>query len=138
MLRAAREGRAGAQRVDDKLRRHGSRASAAADVICIEIGIDTPHRAERPQNDGELRAISLHGDYRYDKLKNTAAELQQQEAALRAELLHELQDYDLVVLGYSGRDASIMDVLRQAYAGRVRADCFGADLAVMLLSPLKI
>jgi hypothetical protein len=64
-----------------------------------------------------LRAISMHGDYRYDNLKNTAAELQQQEAALRTELLHELQDYDLVVIGYSGRDASIMDVLRQAYAG---------------------
>ena len=92
------------------------RASAAADLICIEIGIDTPHRAERPQAEGELRAISMHGDYRYDNLKNTVAELQQQEAALRTELLHELQDYDLVVLGYSGRDASIMEVLREAYA----------------------
>ena len=93
------------------------RASAAVDLICIEVGIDTPHRAERPQAEGELRAISVHGDYRYDNLKNTEAELQQQEAALRTELLHELQDYDLVVLGYSGRDASIMEVLREAYAG---------------------
>ncbi|MCB1204411.1 MAG: SIR2 family protein [Verrucomicrobiae bacterium] len=92
-----------------------ARASAAADVICFEIGIDTQHRAELPQTRGALRAISLHGDYRYDKLKNTAAELQQQEAALREEFLHELRDYDLVVLGYSGRDASIMNVLRQAY-----------------------
>lgn len=94
-----------------------SRASALADLICIEVGIDTPHRAERPQAEGELRAISLHGDYRYDELKNTVAELQQQEATLRNELLHELQDYDLVVLGYSGRDASIMDALRLAYSG---------------------
>lgn len=109
-----------------------SRASAAANLICIEIGIDTPFRAERPQAEGELRAISMHGDYRYDDLKNTVAELQQQEAGLRAELLHELQDCDLVVLGYSGRDASIMDVLRQAYT--VTSSCrlfwcgFGSDV----------
>lgn len=94
-----------------------SRAAAAADQVCIEVGIDTPHRAERPQADGELRVVSMHGDYRYDKLKNTLNELQHQEASLRTELLHELQDYDLVVVGYSGRDASIMDVLRQAYTG---------------------
>lgn len=83
------------------------RASAAANLICIEIGGDTPHRVERPQAEGELRVISMHGDYRYDDLKNTVAELQQQEEGLRAELLHELQDYDLVVIGYSGRDASL-------------------------------
>ncbi len=93
------------------------RACALADHICIEIGIDTPHRAVRPQAEGELRVISMHGDYRYDNLKNTADELKQQEAALRAELLHELQDYDLVVIGYSGRDASIMETLREAYVG---------------------
>lgn len=92
-----------------------ARASAAADLVCIEVGIDTGHRAQRPQADGELRTVSLHGDYRYDDLKNTADELQTQEAALRTELLHELQDYDLVVLGYSGRDASIMEILLQAY-----------------------
>ena len=94
-----------------------ARAGAAADLTCIEVGIDTPHRAERLQSDNELRVVSLHGDYRYDKLKNTLTELQQQEAALCTELLHELQDYDLVVLGYSGRDASIMEVLRQVYIG---------------------
>lgn len=94
------------------------RACAGADLICIEVGIDTPHRAGRPQAEGELRVVSMHGDYRYDTLKNTSSELQQQDSALCAELLHELQDFDLVVLGYSGRDASIMDVLRQAYGGK--------------------
>jgi hypothetical protein len=92
-----------------------SRACAAANVVCIEVGIDTPQRASRPQADGELRAVSLHGDYRYDDLKNTAEELQRQESVLRAELLHELKDYDLIVVGYSGRDASVMEVLHQAY-----------------------
>ncbi|HEY5779100.1 MAG TPA: SIR2 family protein [Chthoniobacterales bacterium] len=114
-----------------------ARATAAADVICIEIGIDTPHRAERPQTDGELRAVSLHGDYRYDKLKNTVAELQQQEAALRAELLHEMQDYDLVVLGYSGRDASIMNVLREAYVGTTPSRLFWCGIGSEAPAPVE-
>jgi len=113
------------------------RASAAADLICIEIGVDTPHRAVRPQAEGELRAISMHGDYRYDNLKNTGAELQQQEAALRKELLHELQDYDLVVLGYSGRDASIMDVFREAYAGTSPCRLFWCGFGSDVSSPVE-
>lgn len=95
-----------------------ARAAATANVICIEIGIDTKHRVERPQSNEELRLVSLHGDYRYDSLKNTATEVQKQEAELQTELLHELQDHDLVVVGYSGRDTSIMEVLRQAYDKR--------------------
>lgn len=94
-----------------------ARSCAAADVVCIEVGIDNPHRAARPQADGELRLISLHGDYRYDELKNTSRELQNQEATLRSEFLHELKDYDLLVLGYSGRDTSIMEMLREVYSG---------------------
>ncbi len=94
------------------------RACSAANVLCIEVGIDTAHRVSRQHAHGELRVVSLHGDYRYDDLKNTSDELQQQEAGLRAELLHELCDYDLVVAGYSGRDASLMAVLQQAYAER--------------------
>jgi hypothetical protein len=92
------------------------RACSAADIICVEVGIDTVHRATRPHAHGELRVVSMHGDYRYDDLKNTDAELQQQEANLRDEFLHELRDYDLVVVGCSGRDASIMTLLHQAYA----------------------
>lgn len=92
------------------------RACSAADLICIEVGIDTVHRCTRPRSSGEVRVVSMHGDYRYDDLKNTKDELQDQEAELRTEFLHELRDYDLVVVGYSGRDASIMSMLRQAYA----------------------
>ena len=92
------------------------RACAAANIICIEVGIDTVHRVARPHTQGELLVVSMHGYYRYDDLKNTSVELQTQEADLRTELLHELRDYDLVVIGYSGRDESLMFLLRQAYA----------------------
>ncbi|MFZ3116485.1 MAG: SIR2 family protein [Syntrophales bacterium] len=92
------------------------RACAAANIVCIEVGIDTVHRATRPHTQGELRVVSMHGDYRYDDLKNTSDELKNQEDDLRTEFLHELRDYDLIVAGYSGRDESLMSVLRQAYA----------------------
>ncbi|KVL45225.1 SIR2 family protein [Burkholderia territorii] len=95
-----------------------ARACTAADVVCVEVGIDTAHRASRAHNDNELRLVSLHGDFRYDSLKNTADELQEQDAALREEFLHELKDYDLIVIGYSGRDESLMQVLSAAYADR--------------------
>lgn len=91
------------------------RACSAADIMHIEVGIDTAHRAARPHTQGELRVVSMHGDYRYDDLKNTSDELQHQEAELRTEFLHELQDYDLVVVGYSGRDASLMTMLQKVY-----------------------
>ncbi|KXS32553.1 MAG: Uncharacterized protein AWT59_1322 [Candidatus Gallionella acididurans] len=91
------------------------RACSSSDFVCIEVGIDTAHRATRQHSNGELRVISMHGDYRYDELKNTTEELQQQEASLHTEFIHELKDYDLVVVGYSGRDTSLMAVLQQAY-----------------------
>jgi len=93
-----------------------SRACAAENIVCIEVGIDTAHRATRPHSQGELRVVSMHGDYRYDDLKNTSIELQNQETALHDEFLHELKDYDLVVVGYSGRDESLMSLLWQVYA----------------------
>jgi hypothetical protein len=113
-----------------------TRAAAAADLVCIEIGIDTAHRVDRPQSQEELRVISMHGDYRYDALKNTASELQEQEAALRVELLHELQDYDLVVSGYSGRDSSIMDLLRQVYSGTNRCRLFWCGVGDDVSNPV--
>lgn len=92
------------------------RACAASDVIHIEVGIDTVNRATRQHINGELRVVSLHGDFRYDELKNTSEELQLQEAELRKEFLHELSDHDLIVIGYSGRDQSLMDILVEAYS----------------------
>jgi len=85
-------------------------------IVPIEIGIDCQERLPRKPRRSELRCISLHGDYRYDRLKNTSEEIQTQEATLRAALVAELQDTPLIVIGYSGRDASLMDALEDAYS----------------------
>ena len=53
----------------------------------------------------------LHGDYRYDWLRNTDDELQQLEEKLKEYATSQLADKQLVVIGYSGNDESIMSFL---------------------------
>lgn len=55
--------------------------------------------------------VKLHGDFQSEQLKNTAAELQSQDAQLREALRRSAGRYGLAVLGYSGRDASVMESL---------------------------
>ena len=93
-----------------------ARAAASFSVSPLEVGIDSQQRLERQPGHGELLCVSLHGDYRYDALKNTADELQTQEAALRRALIEESRTTPLVVAGYSGRDRSVMEALHAGYA----------------------
>jgi SIR2-like domain len=93
-----------------------NRAAVSSNVIPIEIGLDTTNRLVKPPQKGELQCISLHGDYRYDFLKNTEAELQSQNDELKKELIQRLANTPLIVIGYSGRDESIMSALKEAYS----------------------
>ena len=56
----------------------------------------------------------MHGDFREQRLKNIRTELQEQDQQLRVALLDACQRQGLVVAGYSGRDHSVMEVLRDA------------------------
>lgn len=94
-----------------------ARAAANFDLTPVEIGIDSQHRLTSLPAQGELMCVSLHGDYRYDALKNTTEELQTQETCLCDALIRETQKASLVVVGYSGRDQSIMRTLNSAYSG---------------------
>lgn len=53
----------------------------------------------------------LHGDYRYDWLRNTKDELQQLERKLKEYAASQLADKQLVIIGYSGNDESIIAFL---------------------------
>ncbi|QJQ01118.1 hypothetical protein C798_13000 [Herbaspirillum rubrisubalbicans Os34] len=55
-----------------------------------------------------LRCLNIVDDF--------TKELRAQESWLGSELMREIQDYDLIVVGYSGRDQSLMSVLAQAYS----------------------
>lgn len=92
-----------------------ARAAAATGITAIEIGQDSKERATRPVALDELQCVSMHGDYRYDSLKNTQGELAEQEAELRAALIPLLRSHPVLVCGYSGRDASVMSAFLEAY-----------------------
>ena len=101
-----------------------ARAAASFSVTPLEVGIDCQQRLARQPEHGELLCVSLHGDYRYDELKNTDEELQSQEAALRAALIDETRATALVVAGYSGRDQSVMEALHAGYAQPGKGNLF--------------
>ena len=92
-----------------------ARAAANFPLSPLEVGIDSQERLRRQVGKGELLCVSLHGDYRYDELKNTPDEIQKQEEALRNALIDELGQRSLIVSGYSGRDQSIIEALHTAY-----------------------
>ncbi len=56
----------------------------------------------------------LHGDYFSEKLKNTTDELKSQDSKLRSILYHSSLSHGLGVMGYSGRDNSIIETLNSA------------------------
>ena len=58
--------------------------------------------------------IKLHGDFRSRRLKNTRDELLHQDVRLRQVLADQCSRFGLVIVGYSGRDDSIMDTLEEA------------------------
>lgn len=58
--------------------------------------------------------VKVHGDFQSERLKNTAGETRRQDEELRAELTEYLRRAGLIVVGYSGRDQSVMDVLTAA------------------------
>lgn len=59
----------------------------------------------------------LHGDFQSERLKNTQEELQGQDAEMRAALVSACLTGGLAVVGYSGRDASVMAALDEALHG---------------------
>ena len=83
--------------------------------------IDNAARAETCLRESEWPLIvKLHGDYQSVELKNTDQELAQQDAQLRLVLTQSLQRFGLVVVGYSGRDDSVMQALGAVLRSPVR------------------
>jgi hypothetical protein len=80
--------------------------------------IDNADRASLALTELRPFLAKLHGDYQSLDLKNTTKELQTQDAKMREVLISACGRYGLVVVGYSGRDASIMDALTAACAQR--------------------
>jgi hypothetical protein len=77
--------------------------------------LDSNDVALRAMNEGSWPLFGkLHGDFQSVLLKNTSEELQHQDAKLRSALVESCKRFGLAVIGYSGRDDSIMAALEEA------------------------
>jgi hypothetical protein len=56
----------------------------------------------------------LHGDFRYESIKNLSVDLATQNANLSSCLVNAAGRFGFVVTGYSGRDASVMELFHKA------------------------
>ncbi len=74
--------------------------------------LDSVERASRCLRQSSWPLVAkIHGDYKSVRLKNTTDELQRQDADMRAVLVGACQRFGLIVVGYSGRDESVMQAL---------------------------
>lgn len=79
------------------------------------VDLDAPDLARQCIDDGRWPLeVKLHGDFRSRRLKNTSDELRLQDERLRQLMLECCRRFALVIVGYSGRDSSIMDTLEEA------------------------
>ena len=81
------------------------------------VTLDAPELAEQLVSEGRWPVeVKLHGDFHSRRLKNTTDELRHQDAHLRQVLADTSRRFGVVVVGYSGRDDSVMDALEQPLA----------------------
>lgn len=74
--------------------------------------IDSAERAMRCLNESDWPLVAkLHGDYQSIAIKNTGSELEEQDARMRHVLVEAGKRFGMIFVGYSGRDASIMEAL---------------------------
>lgn len=108
----------------------------------IDITLDSVDRIIRPINNSELLLIKLHGDFKYGPLKNTEKELEQQDELFRSKLIDYLNDKHLIVSGFSGRDESIMNTLKESYSkkgsGRLYWCGYGHEIPPKVLKLLQL
>ena len=94
-------------------------AKVLGSVSNFAVGtLDAPELAEQALSDEQRPVlIKLHGDFLSRQLKNTREELRAQDVRLRRSFAAECKRKGLVIVGFSGRDNSIMDVMEESLDG---------------------
>lgn len=117
------------------------RAAHNAFITPICINLDCADRIYRTESSNELLCISLHGDYKYSSLKNTSKELDSQHPTFVVALKRYFNDKNLIVIGYSGRDKSLMSALTEAFSekgsGRIYWCGYGNEISSDVSTLLK-
>ena len=82
-------------------------------LVTADLG--EPGKFRRAYREGRWPIYGkLHGDYHSEALKNTDGELREQDEEMRRSLIDSGRSHGLAVIGYSGRDASVMEALGEA------------------------
>ena len=80
--------------------------------------IDSADRAMRCLSESDWPLVAkLHGDYQSITIKNTGSELEEQDTRMRHVLIESGKRFGMIFVGYSGRDASIMEALNTVLDG---------------------
>ena len=58
------------------------------------------------------KIIKLHGDYLFNNIKNTSSEVRSLTKNMEDKFKQFCQEYGLIVIGYSGGDDSVMDIVK--------------------------
>ena len=77
-------------------------------IMATEMKFSAPHP----------KILKIHGDYLYSLLANTEREmsLYNQDPNMKAQVAHALNEYEMILFGYSGSDNSVMNIL-ETYPG---------------------
>jgi len=87
----------------------------ASTTLLVVADLGEPAKARRAIDEGRLPVLGkVHGDYQSQWLKNTGPELATQDEQMRGAFVDACGHSGLVVVGYSGRDRSVMDALRES------------------------
>lgn len=89
--------------------------SARSRLGVADLG--NPGQANLALSDDDFPFLfKLHGDFRDRELKNLESELLAQDTKMRQAVLDASRRFGLAVMGYSGRDATVMEMLKDAVA----------------------
>lgn len=81
----------------------------------VSADLGEPDRVVQAMNEGRWPVLGkMHGDFRSRRLKNTDEELRAQNERMRHALVESCKRFGLAVVGYSGRDRSVMQALEEA------------------------
>lgn len=104
--------------IEDAAVAANARLSVAEQVRPTVAAIDSADRAMRCLNESDWPLVAkLHGDYQSVAIKNTSAELKTQDERMRHVLVEAGKRYGMLFVGYSGRDASVMEALHTVLDG---------------------
>lgn len=94
----------------DRLLEQALRARGIEPVV---VSDEATLKAAPKREHADVFIVKAHGDYMQETIRNTPSELAELDAELAAELQRIADNYGVLVIGWSGRDAALAEILRK-------------------------